>query len=274
MSVKSNDSSRREEKCCEDGMAGLSENEALDAIDDEEREIAARETYAEEKHEPSKGVQDLVRKVSESITEITEQHRKPRKRARRPESVDWTGEDGKDERQVAEVAQDMDIVEDELMHNLNISSVEDIMNTVVVLAKAAVKRDGEKHNAKVLQATLEEMHFQYTSLANECTCLQDRLRKEKDSCSTLEKDVERVQNHISQLQSENNELKGQMKSLERQTRCQICYEAKRNCLLMPCLHFMFCTQCVDMHFQTNEARLCPICRKGVSGVLVMQLDQS
>eukprot|EP00213_Chloropicon_mariensis_P004428 CAMPEP_0197483338 /NCGR_PEP_ID=MMETSP1309-20131121/56828_1 /TAXON_ID=464262 /ORGANISM="Genus nov. species nov., Strain RCC998" /LENGTH=132 /DNA_ID=CAMNT_0043025937 /DNA_START=297 /DNA_END=695 /DNA_ORIENTATION=- len=79
-------------------MAGLSENEALDAIDDEEREIAARETYAEEKHEPSKGVQDLVRKVSESITEITEQHRKPRKRARRPESVDWTGEDGKDER--------------------------------------------------------------------------------------------------------------------------------------------------------------------------------
>ncbi len=92
MSVKSNDSSRRGEKCCEDGMAGLSENEALDAIDDEEREIAARETYAEEKHEPSKGVQDLVRKVSESITEITEQHRKPRKRARRPESVDWTGE--------------------------------------------------------------------------------------------------------------------------------------------------------------------------------------
>ena len=57
--------------------------------------------------------------------------------------------------------------------------LQDIMNTVVVLAKAAVKRDGEKHNAKVLQATLEEMHFQYTSLANECTCLQDRLRKEK-----------------------------------------------------------------------------------------------
>lgn len=39
--------------------------------------------------------------------------------------------DGKDERQVAEVAQDMDIVEDELMHNLNISSVEVILHKVL-----------------------------------------------------------------------------------------------------------------------------------------------
>ena len=53
------------------------------------------------------------------------------------------------------------------------------LNAVVVLAKEALKRNGEQHHSKVLQDTLEKMHLQYTSLANECTCLQDKLKNEK-----------------------------------------------------------------------------------------------
>ena len=59
---------------------------------------------------------------------------------------------------------------------------------------------------------------------------------------------------------------------EGELRCGICYEARKNCVLLPCLHHLFCAECLNTHFSTSQARTCPVCRKGVSGVLVLQLE--
>ena len=144
-----------------------------------------------------------------------------------------------------------------------------------VLAREALRLRGEKANAKALLATLEKMHVQYNSLANETSCLQSKLRVERDTSMGLETEVDRIREETDQLKEENLRLKTELRKVEQETRCAICYENKRNCLLMPCLHSVFCTRCVDLHFQHTtgtQARLCPLCRKGVSGVLVMQLD--
>lgn len=251
-------------------------------------------------------VSELVTKVRESITEISA-NSKPRKRARLRDSVDWTIEDiglenlaeekqystdmemaeiesdrqnldeicaatGGDQEHLMKVAAGLLGEEAGVKGQPNIGSF--ALNAVVVLAKEALKRNGEQHHSKVLQDTLEKMHLQYTSLANECTCLQDKLKNEKETCSVLEKDVQRIHSGLTQLQGENEQLKGALQNLETQIQCQICYEEKRNCLLMPCLHFLFCARCIDQHFQSNENghRQCPVCRKGVSGVLMMQLE--
>jgi len=113
--------------------------------------------------------------------------------------------------------------------------------------------------------------FPLLSVAVEC--VTDLFLISQDTCTSLERDVDRTQRDVVHLTSENERLVGKVQSLEMQVRCQICYEARRNCLLMPCLHFCFCSRCMDQHFQSSEARQCPICRNSVSGVVVMQLEQ-
>mmetsp|Transcript_15307 Transcript_15307/g.38866 ORF Transcript_15307/g.38866 Transcript_15307/m.38866 type:complete len:309 (+) Transcript_15307:393-1319(+) len=255
---------------------------------------------AEEGHQ----VGQLLDKVTESITEISA-NKKPRKRARLRESFDWTEKEVINDEALeleARELMEMEVVGVDAMSNSlaherereelirlaasgyfgEAASAADpnggnlgtfALNAVVVLARAALKKDGDQHNAKALQATLEKMHAQYSSLANECRNLQEKLRSEKDTCTSLERDVDRTQRDVVHLTSENERLVGKVQSLEMQVRCQICYEARRNCLLMPCLHFCFCSRCMDQHFQSSEARQCPICRNSVSGVVVMQLEQ-
>ncbi len=95
----------------------------------------------------------------------------------------------------------------------------------------------------------------------------------QDTCTSLERDVDRTQRDVAHLTCENEQLSSKVQGLEMQVRCQICYEARRNCLLMPCLHFCFCAHCMERHFSASETRQCPICRNAVSGVIVMQLEQ-
>ena len=192
---------------------------------------------------------ELVQKVRESITEISANRyvralvgeearappeqpsltrrrpiaahllrcRKPRKRARLRESVDWTaeGELG------AEALADPDATAAALtehhgtLDDLEVSQADregllrlatdlagsgsfaaadgrdggDLgafaLNAVVVLAKAALRKDGEKHNTRALQKTLETMHTQYTSLANETCCLQVSPKRDFASLACL-----------------------------------------------------------------------------------------
>ena len=52
---------------------------------------------------------------------------------------------------------------------------------------------------------------------------------------------------------------------------QICITAPRDTVLMPCLHFLYCKGCVAQH-RLNQ-NLCPVCRTGISGELIVHLQQ-
>ena len=53
--------------------------------------------------------------------------------------------------------------------------------------------------------------------------------------------------------------------------CQICFTDRRDALIMPCLHLLYCRRCVDRSSEANERRglpdRCPCCRTSVGGVL-------
>ena len=53
--------------------------------------------------------------------------------------------------------------------------------------------------------------------------------------------------------------------------CQICFTERRDALIMPCLHLLYCRRCVDRSSEANERRglpdRCPCCRASVGGVL-------
>ena len=53
--------------------------------------------------------------------------------------------------------------------------------------------------------------------------------------------------------------------------CQICFTERRDALIMPCLHLLYCRSCVDRSSEANERRglpdRCPCCRASIGGVL-------
>ena len=54
--------------------------------------------------------------------------------------------------------------------------------------------------------------------------------------------------------------------------CQICYEGHRDTVLLPCMHFLYCKDCLHRSFRQRE-RHCPACRTPVSGQIVVHLNR-
>ena len=59
--------------------------------------------------------------------------------------------------------------------------------------------------------------------------------------------------------------------------CQICYARRRDALVMPCCHLLYCYHCVARASEAAEARgqpdRCPCCRGPISGVLRCKLTE-
>lgn len=49
--------------------------------------------------------------------------------------------------------------------------------------------------------------------------------------------------------------------------CTVCQQNTRNCLILPCLHYLLCAGCVQQH--TSTCPFCPACQTKVSGLLVV-----
>jgi hypothetical protein len=54
--------------------------------------------------------------------------------------------------------------------------------------------------------------------------------------------------------------------------CQICYEGHRDTVLLPCMHFLYCKDCLHRSFRQRQ-RQCPACRTPVSGQIVVHLNR-
>lgn len=94
----------------------------------------------------------------------------------------------------------------------------------------------------------------------------------QEKSTTLEADVEKVQNESERLRVENAHARTALGDMERRLQCQICYSNVRDVVILPCSHFMFCKQCIERHVNTSQARTCPVCRGTISGLLALQLD--
>lgn len=69
---------------------------------------------------------------------------------------------------------------------------------------------------------------------------------------------------------EREQLKEQVRSLEARlkdyhdvTHCRLCQQRPRNCVVLPCLHFLYCDNCFKAHCSASPA--CPACHAAVSG---------
>lgn len=79
---------------------------------------------------------------------------------------------------------------------------------------------------------------------------------------------------ICHLQEDREKLRKSLRKAESDLRdaqdtvlCTICHKNKRNCLILPCLHFLLCAGCLQQH--TTTCPFCPACDTKVSGLMVL-----
>jgi len=51
--------------------------------------------------------------------------------------------------------------------------------------------------------------------------------------------------------------------------CKMCFAARRNCVVLPCMHYSYCHNCISKHC-ANDAH-CPSCASPVSGFQTLLL---
>jgi hypothetical protein len=52
----------------------------------------------------------------------------------------------------------------------------------------------------------------------------------------------------------------------REVMCTICYSKRRDTIVMPCLHMMYCSTCVErVQRQEGQRAKCPCCRTVLTG---------
>ena len=81
-------------------------------------------------------------------------------------------------------------------------------------------------------------------------------------------DVERL---VAGLSAQLEDARDALEIAENELTCQICFEERRDAVLMPCMHMLYCVGCVDRvateAMRSGQPDRCPCCRQSVCGVL-------
>ena len=82
---------------------------------------------------------------------------------------------------------------------------------------------------------------------------------------TLVKELNKASDEVIAIQKELEEARGGLL-------CLICFERRRDCIILPCSHLLYCRQCVSEH-KKGDSRGCPACRGPISCELQCNINQ-
>ena len=74
------------------------------------------------------------------------------------------------------------------------------------------------------------------------------------------------------LEKESIEIKKKINEKDILLRCVICMEKARDTVVLPCLHFLFCSTCIQKHNSSSNTNKCPSCRQTTTGNLNCRLE--
>ncbi|KAL4443783.1 hypothetical protein ABPG75_011520 [Micractinium tetrahymenae] len=103
------------------------------------------------------------------------------------------------------------------------------------LRTALSERDSQTQKANELQSQLQDKKRQLFSAIQEREGLRQQVRQLEDKCREFQEALQ----------------------------CKICRAVQRNCVVLPCLHFLYCDSCFKQHCATSPS--CPACNCAVTG---------
>ena len=78
------------------------------------------------------------------------------------------------------------------------------------------------------------------------------------------------QSTMNELSEEVKRLRCRVENAERALNCGICLTSKRDAIIFPCMHAMYCHDCLSKHYamrNSQNAKKCPCCRAVMTGIM-------
>lgn len=126
---------------------------------------------------------------------------------------------------------------------------------------------GELDSLRAAQAVLDRNYQLEPGLSEIRQSFEIQRRQVSDE---LRLEFEQKFKDAEESNMKNTERIGQLERELEQSRgselCQICFERQRNCVIMPCIHFLYCGRCITEHKSKGDSR-CPTCRGSINGEL-------
>ncbi|PSC71594.1 E3 ubiquitin-ligase [Micractinium conductrix] len=119
----------------------------------------------------------------------------------------------------------------------------EVSNIKRQLKTALAERDGQTQKANELQSQLQDKKRQLFSAIQEREGLRQQVRQLEDKCQDFQEALQ----------------------------CKICRTVQRNCVVLPCLHFLYCDSCIKRHCASTPS--CPACTRAVTGFQTLMLHR-
>ena len=131
-------------------------------------------------------------------------------------------------------------------------------------------REGELETQLEMEKVQKEKEKEIKSLSEQHEVDKTRLLSEFSGEKV--KMASKHEEEIEAIKKSKAELKKQLDQENSAKLCQICFDQPRSCILIPCLHLVYCNECVNKHRGQNESNAkCPACNTLITGQLSCKL---
>jgi len=135
----------------------------------------------------------------------------------------------------------------------------------------------KEHANEALTNRVDELTTELQDSKTEIEKLEEQLRGLRKQMEELDSKTRRDLNNkdkvtkeqrteIQDQQEQIHKLTSELEVETQKTICQICYENKRNSVIMPCMHFLYCNKCL------SSQKNCPVCRQPIMGIVQCKLE--
>ena len=152
------------------------------------------------------------------------------------------------------------------------SQVSNIINCVTELKDEKLHLTEQLNMHKMEQAeTTSQLH---TALFEIRESFKEQLQRD---CEKQQEDFEKRLKEAEDSKSKSAERVCQLEQeLEKSSAallCQICFLRRRDCIILPCSHLVYCRTCVAEHRRKGSST-CPTCRGPINSEILCNLDHS
>jgi hypothetical protein len=147
------------------------------------------------------------------------------------------------------------------LHTVRLMSISELVGLGVstddasrLLAGARLAGGGESSGASV------DVHAEQ---------FDDEANRRSDCETRMSSREAALQQQVAELLQRCSDLQLRVSVLEEARMCCICMENKRDTVVMPCMHAMFCSTCLR---GPTPAKNCPTCRSPIQGLVECRLD--
>lgn len=150
------------------------------------------------------------------------------------------------------------------------SKISDMSECVIQLNAEKLRRSEQQSMHKMVQAELRS-HY-HTAMFEIRESFREQLERD---CTEKQQEFEKNLNKVKESEAKSAQkildLKMELEKSRSSVLCKQCAKQPRDCLIMPCGHFLYCRTCVKELMKGSSIK-CPSCKRDVTAKLFCNLD--